>query len=46
MQLGEVVAGGHAGKAHRDFGCESHLLIDVTPVAADAGGDSEVKYRL
>jgi len=36
-QLGEIVtAGGHAGKGHRDFGCESHLSLDVTPVEVDA----------
>ena len=38
-RLGEVVTGGgHAGEAHRDFGCESHLSLDVTPVGADADG--------
>ena len=38
-QLGEVVtAEGHAGKAHQDMGCESHLSLDVTPVGADADG--------
>ena len=35
-QLGEVVAGSHAGKVHRNFNYESHLFIDVTPDEVDA----------
>lgn len=31
------MAGRHVGKIHRDFRCEKHLYIDVTPVRAGSG---------
>lgn len=44
-QLGEVVAGDHAGKVHRDFGCKSHLFIDVTPDGVDADTGNGAGWR-